>query len=397
MEKHAGFEPLRKRVLITTFTFPPNQDGVAMASFNLATGLIAHGFDVTVATRRLQTRTGDEIAGAHVFEFAVDGSASARFKFTGEVERYIEFIRTFDCDFMVCQCWDAWSTALAQRVFKDNPAKKVLVSHGFTAHLLNFHPEPFFGLGVWLGTLPVALNAPRIMRSYDRVVFISKRKDLGRFFDHTLAHWTGYHAHSVIPNGISRDIIEPAQINFREKYGVETRHTVLNVANYCDRKNQMLALSVFAKANVRDSTLVFIGGERNQYAVKLEEQLRRLRSSGFDLPVKILYHVPRPDVAAAFQSADVFLLTAKAETMPFALLEAITVGVPFVSTNVGCVDELPGGRIANFQGGLVCQLRSMLEDREIREELGETARSIAKTEFTWEKNTERFVSLLESL
>jgi glycosyltransferase involved in cell wall biosynthesis len=368
-----------------------------MASANLAAGLVAHGYDVTVATRVDPSRTGNEIPSARVAEFAVDGSASARFRFTGEVERYRDFIRSFTCDFIVCQCWDAWSTSLAQNVFKDNPAKKVLVSHGFTSHLLNFHPKPFFGLGVWLGTLPVALTAPRIMRFFDHVVFISKRKDLRRFFDHTLAHWTGYHAHSIIPNGISRDIAEPAKVNFREKYGVQTRYTVLNVANFCDRKNQMLALAVFAEANVPESTFVLIGSERNQYAVKLEEYLRRLRSSGFGLPVKILYNVPRPDVAAAFQSADVFLLTAKAETMPFALLEAISIGVPFVSTKVGCVDELPGGKIASYRGGLVRHLRSMLQDPEMREQLGKTASSSARTEFTWEKNTERFVSLLESL
>jgi len=368
-----------------------------MASANLAAGLITHGYDVTVATRVHPSRTGNEIPSARVAEFAVDGSASARFKFMGEVERYRDFIRSFTCDFIVCQCWDSWSTSLAQRVFKNNPAKKVLVSHGFTSHLLNFHPKPFFGLGVWLGSLPIALAAPRIMRSYDRVVFISKRKDLGRFFDHTLAHLTGYRAHSIIPNGISRDIIEPAKISFRKKYGIETQYTVLNVANYSDRKNQMLALTVFAKANVPDSTMVFIGSEQNEYSIKLQKQLQRLRSSGFALPVKILHNISRPDVAAAFQSADVFLLTAKAETMPFALLEAITIGVPFVSTNVGCVEELPGGKIANFRRGLVRQLRSMLENREMREELGKTASSIAKAEFSWEKNTERFVSLLESM
>ena len=397
MEKHAGVEPLRKRVLITTFTFPPNQDGVAMASFNLATGLIAQGFDVTVATRRLPTRAGDEIAGVRVFEFAVDGSANARFKFTGEVERYIEFVRTFKCEFIVCQYWDAWSTALAQKAFRDNPAKKILVSHGFLSHLLTFHPRPYFGIGVWLGSLPIALAAPRTMQSYDHVVFLSERRDFRRFFDHRLAHWIGYKSHSIIPNGVSRDVTQPTNVNFREKYGIKTQEIVLNVANYSDRKNQILALNVFAKANVTNSTMVFIGSERNDYTVRLEEHLRRLRASGFNLPVKILFEVSRPDVVAAMQSASVFLLTAKAETMPFALLEAITASLPFVSTNVGCVEEIPGGKVANSRRNLVRHLRSLLQDRTIREELGRTGSSIAKAEFTWERNSERFVSILKSL
>jgi glycosyltransferase involved in cell wall biosynthesis len=368
-----------------------------MASSNLTAGLIANGYDVTVATRAHPSRTGNEMPSARVAEFAVDGSASARFKFRGEVERYVEFVRTFACDFIVCQCWDAWSTSLAQKAFRDHPAKKVLISHGFTSHLLNFHPKPFFGLGVWLGSLPIALASPWVMRSYDRVVFNSERRDFRRFFDHTLAHWTGYRAHAIIPNGISRDVREPTKINFRKKYGIETSNIVLNVANYSDRKNQMLALMVFAEANVPDSTMVFIGSERNEYAIRLEKHLLRLRSSGFDLPVKILFEVPRLDLAAALQSADVFLLTAKAETMPFALLESIMIGVPFVSTNVGCVEEIPGGMVAQSRGGLVRHLRSMLEDRAMREKIGTAASLIAETEFTWEKSAERFVSLLESL
>jgi glycosyltransferase involved in cell wall biosynthesis len=386
-----------KRVLLTTFTYPPNQDGVAVASSNLAAGLIANGYDVTVATRVHSSRTGNELPGALVAEFAVDGSASARFKFTGEVERYVEFVRTFVCDFIVCQAWDSWSTALAQRAFRHHPAKKVLVSHGFSSHLLNFHPRPFFGLGVWLGTLPIALFAPWTMRCYDRVIFISERRDFRRFFDHTLAHWTGYRAHSIIPNGISCDVKEPTKINFRNKYGIETPNVVLNVANYGDRKNQLLSLGVFAEANVPDSTMVFIGSERNDYTARLEEYLLRLRSSGFDLPVKILFEVPRLDLAAAFQSADVFLLTAKAETMPLVLLESITIGVPFLSTNVGCIEELPGGLVAKSRSALVRHLRSMLENRTMREELSKGASAIAEAEFTSERATERFVSLLESL
>ena len=235
------------------------------------------------------------------------------------------------------------------------------------------------------------------MRSYDRVVFNSERRDFRRFFDHTLAHWTGYSAHSTIPNGISSDVKQPTKVNFRQKYGIGTRDIVLNVANYGDRKNQLLSLRVFAEANVADSTMVFIGSERNEYTIRLEDHLLRLRSSGFDLPVKILFEVPRLDLAAAFQSADVFLLTAKAETMPFVLLESMTIGVPFVSTNVGCVEELPGGVVAKSRSGLARHLRSILENRTMREELSKAASTIAETEFTLERSTDRFVSLLESL
>jgi glycosyltransferase involved in cell wall biosynthesis len=37
---------------------------------------------------------------------------------------------------------------------------------------------------------------------------------------------------------------------------------------------------------------------------------------------------------------DVFLLTSDAEGMPLVVLEALSLGIPVVSTDVGCVEEL---------------------------------------------------------
>lgn len=368
-----------------------------MASSNLAAGLIANGYEVTVATRAHPSRSGNEMPSARVAEFAVDGSASARFKFTGEVERYVEFVRAFACDFIVCQAWDAWSTSLAQKAFRDNPAKKVLVSHGFTSHLLNFHPRPFFGLGVWLGHLPIALAAPWIMRSYDRVIFLSERRDFRRFFDHTLAHWTSYQSHTSIPNGVWLQQFESRELFFRDRFKIKTGRIVLSVANYSDRKNQLKALETFAECAPEDSTLVFIGSEYNEYAAKLEAKLRELRGQGFESPVKILHGLERKDVCAAYQESTIFLLTAKAETQPIVLLEAMANRLPFVSTNTGCVRELIGGIVVDSKKQLVAALQRLLNDEAERKRLGQSGRALIEREYDWPRIIDSYVRLLETL
>jgi glycosyltransferase involved in cell wall biosynthesis len=386
-----------KRVLLTTFTYPPNQDGVAIATSNFAAGLIANGYDVTVATRVHPSRKGNEIPGTRVAEFAVDGSASTRFEFTGEVERYVEFVRTFSCDFIVCQAWDAWSTSLAQKAFRDNPAKKLLVSHGFTSHLLNFHPRPFFGLGVWLGTLPIALSAPWTMRCYDHVIFLSERRDFRRFFDHTLAHWTSYQSHSSIPNGVWLQEFESKDPFFRDRFKIETASVVLCVANYSDRKNQLKALEAFAECSSEDATLVFIGSVYNEYAAKLEAKLRELSAQGFKSPVKILHGLGRKDVYAAYHASTIFLLTAKAETQPIVLLEAMANRLPFVSTDSGCVRELIGGIVANSKKQLVAALQRLLDDEAERRRLGQAGRALVEREYHWPPIIDSYVRLLEKL
>jgi len=368
-----------------------------MASANLAAGLLANGYDLTVATRVHPARTGNEIPGAQVAEFAVDGSASARFKFTGEVERYIEFVRAFACDFIVCQAWDAWSTSLAQKAFRDNPAKKVLVSHGFTSHLLNFHPRPFFGLGVWLGTLPIALAAPWIIRCYDRVIFLSERRDLRRFFDHTLAHWTSYRSHTSIPNGVSLQEFESRDLSFRDTFKIQTGRVVLSVANYSDRKDQLKALETFAECAPEDTTLVFIGTVYNEYTAKLEARLRELRAQGFKSPIKILHDLGRKEICAAYQASSIFLLTAKAETQPIVLLEAMANRLPFVSTDTGCVRELTGGIVCNSKKQLAAALKRLLDDEPERKRLGEVGRALTEREYHWPAIVDCYVALLEKL
>jgi glycosyltransferase involved in cell wall biosynthesis len=388
---------MAKRILLTTFTFPPNRDGVAMASVNLACGLAERGFEVTVATAYHPDRTNMDMSRVRVFQFEVDGSVTLGKGTSRKTEEYVEFVRSFPCDTILCECWDTWSTVLAQRTFPDHCAKKILISHGFSAHLLPFHRKPPFGLGVWLKQLPFAFAAPGTLRLFDHVIFLSAKRDHLRFFDHTLAHWTGYQNHSSIPNGVWLDEFESKDLSFRDAFKIETRDVVLSVANYSDRKNQLKALETFAESGAEDTTLVFIGNEYNEYAERLEASLAELRKRGFKSPVKILHGLGRKEVCAAYQAATVFLLTAKAETQPIVLLEALALRVPFVSTDTGCIRELSGGIVGHSKRQLVAGLRKLLDDEAERTRLGRAGQALIEREYQWSAIIDRYVALLEKL
>jgi glycosyltransferase involved in cell wall biosynthesis len=388
---------MAKRILLTTFTFPPNQDGVAMASANLARGLAERGYEVTVATARHPDRLDLETPRVRVVQFAVDGFSNLSKTVPGKTEEYLRFVRAFPCDVILCECWDTWSTIFAQKAFSEHSAKKILVSHGFSAHLLPFHRKPPFGMGMWLRQMPYTLAAPHSMRLFNHVVFLSGRKDLLRFFDHTLAHWTGYQNHSSIPNGVWLEEFGSQDLTFRDAFKIETRRVVLNVANYSDRKNQLKSLEAFAECSPEDTTLVFIGSEYNEYAIGLEARLRELRTKGLKSPVKILHRLSRKEVCAAYQASCVFLLTAKAETQPIVLLEALANRLPFVSTDVGCVRELAGGIVCNSKKQLAGALRRLLDDEPERKRLGEIGRALIEREYQWPAIVDCYVELLEKL
>jgi glycosyltransferase involved in cell wall biosynthesis len=78
--------------------------------------------------------------------------------------------------------------------------------------------------------------------------------------------------------------------------------------------------------------------------------------------------------------------------MPIALIEAQMAGVPIVALNVGSVSEViisgkTGYVFEEFDSFYVSKLRTLIEDKNLRSELGKSAKKLAQKTF----NTERFV------
>ena len=61
----------------------------------------------------------------------------------------------------------------------------------------------------------------------------------------------------------------------------------------------------------------------------------------------------------AYRAADLFVLSAKAETQPIVLLEAMASRTPWLATDTGCVSELPGGVVVRSEDELVEKMREL--------------------------------------
>jgi glycosyltransferase involved in cell wall biosynthesis len=156
---------------------------------------------------------------------------------------------------------------------------------------------------------------------------------------------------------------------------------ILTVANYCERKNQIATLKAFLQARRADATLVFIGSEFNDYSEKVRSLLSQARNRAGE--VLLLQHVPKADVNSAYHAADLFLLTAREETQPLAILDAMACAVPFVSTDTGCVSEFPGGLVLNHRAATAAAINRLLDQPEERHRLGEEGRAAAESKYDW--------------
>jgi colanic acid/amylovoran biosynthesis glycosyltransferase len=125
-------------------------------------------------------------------------------------------------------------------------------------------------------------------------------------------------------------------------------------------------------------------------------------SEGVKEHVQMTGAVAPTEVRRLLGEATVFVLASLAEGIPVVLMEAMSSGVPCVSTPVNGIPEL----ISHEQTGLlalpgdidslVVQLRRMLSDVELRERLAKAGRTKVERDFNLPKNVDRLSAIFQS-
>jgi glycosyltransferase involved in cell wall biosynthesis len=386
------------KILIISFSFPPQVNGVAEVAQTQARGFAARGHDVTVATKFDEARDGRRTSERiTVRQFKISGAFEARTGYCGELEAYQRCIAQEPVDIILINCWQNPLTDLAIPVLFRNPGKKIMLSHGFDAHIWRPNRRPSWGLGSWLRYQPYVWRLPSMMKAFDRLVFLSTRRDSGRFLDHWVAQRLFPGRVSIIPNGTHLFEFGRSQGDFRNVYGIETKYMFLNVANYCHRKNQLATLRDFMAANWPEATLVFIGGEFNDYQAEMTRTYARCRTRFPQSRVMFLEKVPKRMIYAAYQAADALILGAKTETQPLAILDAMAAGIPFISSDVGCVRDFPGGLVVRHGADTTRAIVQVLEDSSLRERLSAEGRAACETKYNWERVLDAYEALFTRL
>jgi glycosyltransferase involved in cell wall biosynthesis len=388
----------RKRLLILTLFFPPEKNGLSQASFVMAQSFAKRGYEVTVATTQHPERNESPIPGVEVVDFAIQCEPGWLRRFSGETDRFTRFLKQDRWDWIVCHGWIEWPFQLSSPLLSGLRAKSVLVSHGFDCHRWTPRWQPPWGLGLWLRRLPSVLQLPWALRRFDWVTFLSARCDLKHYFDRTIACLTGFRRHSVIPNGVDPDTFKVNPSNFRERYGIAPGDFVfLYVAYYSVGKNQGLAARAFRRARLKNATLVFIGGEFNAVSHAFQEQDRQMTADYPDGRILWLEKVPRELTCNAFFECDAFVMTSKLETQPIVLLEAMAAGKPFLSTDVGCAADLPGGVIAHGEKEIAEAMHRLASERDYGHSLGLLGKKAVEETYQMEKVMDSYERLLVKL
>ena len=201
----------------------------------------------------------------------------------------------------------------------------------------------------------------------------------------------------VIPNGIDTRVFTPAsKTEARRALGLPQDHAVVmfGAASVTDpRKGGRYLREAFERRSTaarEKTTLLLVGGDRWDHA-----GVERVTALG---PI-------RDDraLARAYAAADVFVLPTLAENLPNTALESMACGTPVVAFGVGGVPEavrhLETGYVAaaGDAADLTIGIERLLNDSELRIELGRRSRDVALQEYGSDRQARGFLDLYDDL
>ena len=199
----------------------------------------------------------------------------------------------------------------------------------------------------------------------------------------------------VIPNAINPDVL-------KQHITAERHKTIVTAGRLTNQKNHKLLIDAFSKIadKYKDYNLVIYGEGPNR--AKLTEQITNLNLSN-----RILLPGYSPNVMANVSQASMFVLSSDFEGMPNALMEAMALGVPSISTDCAgggaryLIDNGINGLLVpiNDVAALAAAMDKVLCDNEFAEQLGKESHKLCEILAPnviygqWEKYIEEIVNL----
>ena len=309
------------RILIVTPYFWPSVGGVEKVAESLAIGLQSRGHAVEVATYALTERSAKSHRGIPIIDltFPADFETTSPYSML-EVKRLIESGQYGCCILLGAPLHLMFYAALA--IPKDRPVRFILqpTINKEIAELLEGSEQG----RAMLSQLGQRVNAVVTFggNGYDEQFFRACRIPT-----------------CVIPNGTPA--LAPKN-DFRQRYGI-ARETflVIHPANLYKVKNHPGLLDALDKlpAGIQ---LVLIGNDtlETEYVEAVKARLKTRPD------VQLLAGLDAGDVASALAAADLVVLASHAEVSPLCLLEAMSLGRPWLATpECGTAVEHAGGLV----------------------------------------------------
>lgn len=184
---------------------------------------------------------------------------------------------------------------------------------------------------------------------------------------------------TTLHHGVDRDQVRAAaapRAETRAALGIPDEHVVaVQVANYRTEKAHEVLVDAAERLRRRDDLTFLLVGQ----GPRQEEITALVRARGLEDRVRILGF--RTDVASLLAAGDALVLSSDHEGLPVAVMEALALGVPVVSTAVGGIPEAIDHEVEGLlvpprdPAALAAAVARIADDGALRGRLGTAARA----------------------
>jgi glycosyltransferase involved in cell wall biosynthesis len=244
-----------------------------------------------------------------------------------------------------------------------------------------------------------------------RNVILKKADAFSALSTEIVSEWTSSGAPlnkiHLIPNGVDTTLFAPANAEhksfLREKLNLPQAAIIaIYTGRLVSYKGLPILLKVWDEIRCRhENVLLLLAGTGGLDIHNCEAQLRDyVKSAGLEKNVWFLGSVQ--NIPEYLQAADLFVFPTENDAFPSSLIEAMSCGLPIVTTPVGAIKTI----VAHQETGLLVQpgnrqqlyeaLIALMSDRTVALRLGQASRQIVEERYSAGNTLRKYLSLFES-
>jgi glycosyltransferase involved in cell wall biosynthesis len=391
MRKACAVKPMARICLVTHY-FPPHVGGIEKVAFEQSKRLAKLGYRITVLTSKPHREDVDSaVEGVKILHYPSQGLAEKIglpypipwFKayplFMAEIRK---------CDLVHAHGHPYLSSFLAYKVAKQFRKPFIVTQH-----------NTFIDYDSWLN-LAESLNdwtiGTTVLKNADRVIAVS-----GKTAEYVLRLGAGKEKTSVIYNGVDADFFQVMdKEKCRDKLDLPKNRAIILSIRRLVYKNGLNTLIEAASQMIKehkDLLFILIGTGPDRGFIE-----NRIRELNLSHNLKLTGFVPDEQLPYYYNAADCFVIpSSSGEGLPMVLLEAMSCGLPVVSTITGGTAEIIKEGVNGFlapprdPSALANAVSKALSQKTASSAIGRKNRKAIEKDFTWDKNLQKLHEIYE--
>ena len=375
----------------------------------LCEGFVKRGHEVTViSTMHPDGKVYEEVDGVKIYYLTRTGFSTYWKKWGKEsLKKFDQLNRAKPFDIVLSQSFNGYYFAINKRKYKI-PFISFLQGAGpyvtiaklkLALHRQNFSISEAIRISLsylvhyFILQLTTVLASNLIICASDHVNYsVRKWYPVSRKKIYTIMN--GIDARRFSPNNSDRN-------RLRDRLDIEEGEVLLMTSGTINReKGHHLAIEALNKLLKKNTNLKLMIVGDGEYLASLSELIDRY---GLRSKVILTGFVPNELISDYYNAADIYLIpTLRAEGLPFALIEAMSIGLPIIASKMGGIPNI----VEDGQEGLlinpgdtkdmISNVLTLLSDENLRNELGVRARRKVLNELSSEHMVNRTLESIES-